>query len=132
MDDFWTENQHFWSFLLIYSLGFSKKAPDEWHWKWVKKDCFLRHEIILDHKMQKYENFAKSDQIFPKFYVMTGTQKEVKFTVFIFRKTMTIPQKLLLGQFRVQNWHVLKFLFHCFVFRDSFSVRTKGSMLLRI
>lgn len=52
---------------------------------------------------QKYENFAKSDQIFPKFYVMTGTQKEVKFTVFIFRTTMSIPQKLLLGQCRVQN-----------------------------
>ena len=61
--------------------------------------------------MQKYENFAKSDQIFPKFYVMTGTQKEVKFTVFIFRTTMSIPQKLLLGQFRVQNFCFIALFF---------------------
>ena len=37
----------------------------------------------------------------------------------------------LFGRFLVQNWHVPYFLFHRFVFRDTFSIRIGSPLLCR-
>ena len=65
-----------------------------------------------------YENFTKSVyQIFPKFYVMRGIQKDVKATVYLsFRTTLIICREPLFGCFWVQSLLVSCFWLHCFVF----------------
>ena len=54
--------------------------------------------------------------IFPKPYVMTGIQKEVKVICFIIQSNFDYAQRSHCGFFLVQNWHVSYFLFHYFVF----------------
>ena len=61
---------------------------------------------------------------------MAYIQKEVKVNILsFFRATLIMPKEPLFERFRVQKLHILHFLFHCFIFPDSFKVRT-GSLLL--
>lgn len=60
--------------------------------------------------MRMYENLAKfAHQIFPKFYVMEGVQKDVKATVFLSFRASLIMFKPLFRCFWEQSLHVSYF-----------------------
>ena len=61
--------------------------------------CFAKIRVngeFLGPKMQKYKNFTKSiNEIYPKFYGITGIEKEVKEMFLFFKLTRIMPTELL-------------------------------------
>ena len=68
-------------------------------------------------------------QIFLKFYVKTCIQKEVKMTFFNFLKNFDHTQRTSIKTLLGTKLHDSYFLFHCFIFRDSFTARTEVPLI---
>ena len=101
---------------------------DQW---WLLED--EKENLVQDTSfghLSDGTNFKTSAcKIFPKFYIKTGIQEEVKVTASLcFRKILILPKNFSLDIFgpRIDISH---YIFDYFVFLDNFKVRIGGPLL---
>ena len=93
--------------------------------RWIKVTIWIFKEHFWGLKSRKYQSLLI--RLFGNFMCWQAFERKFKFrTIFV------MPKEPLFGWFWVQNQHFSYFLFHCFIFCDKTSVRTGGSLLLRI
>ena len=100
MDHFLTQNQHIWSFLKVYSSGFSEIALYNRHQKLGKSDWVVPQWDIFGPKNSKFQKVHKIFSLdFSKFLCDGGgIEKEVK----VFDYVKRTP----LWTFSGAIWHV--------------------------
>ena len=130
MGHFRAQNQHIWSFFYICSLVFSEVCL--W-WqavkKWVKVAVWIfKKWDIIRLKNVKMQKFHKIHEKFHKMLRDDMLSKGSKSDFHFLEQIWLCSENFILDIFWGQ---VSFFLFNCFVFPDSFSAKTRGSLLPR-